>query len=153
MSVQDLLLQFQSSPHVFTLADKLSFAQPQKIQLKNLNGSASQFVAAGLVGSGAALITSTVYNMMFSRPIPDANVSFLPNDEALVKLITDKNIDAVTVAAGQPAPIVANMKPGARALIKFLKFDENHPSTIGASVGINLRLAESATNSASSTLS
>src|SRR6478672_5655663 len=48
MSVSALLEKYKSSPRLFTLADKLSFAQPQKIRLSNLNGSASQFVAAGI---------------------------------------------------------------------------------------------------------
>ncbi|HEX8314743.1 MAG TPA: CarD family transcriptional regulator, partial [Flavisolibacter sp.] len=48
MSVAQLLEKYKSSPRLFTLADKLSFAQPQKIRLTNLNGSASQFVAAGI---------------------------------------------------------------------------------------------------------
>ena len=48
MSVSQLLEKYKSSPRLFTLADKLSFAQPQKIRLSNLNGSASQFVAAGI---------------------------------------------------------------------------------------------------------
>ncbi|RYZ24658.1 MAG: transcription-repair coupling factor, partial [Chitinophagaceae bacterium] len=48
MSVSALLEKYRSSPRLFTLADKLSFAQPQKIRLNNLNGSASQFVAAGI---------------------------------------------------------------------------------------------------------
>ncbi len=46
MSVRDLLLQYQNTPRLFQLADKLSFAQPQKIYLKNLRGSSSQFVVA-----------------------------------------------------------------------------------------------------------
>ena len=33
------------------------------------------------------------------------------------------------VAAGQPAPIIANMKPEAQKSIKFLKFDPKHPSS------------------------
>ena len=40
---QDLLLQFQNNPRLFQLADRLSFSQPQKIYLKNLKGSSSQF--------------------------------------------------------------------------------------------------------------
>ncbi|ANE52553.1 transcription-repair coupling factor [Flavisolibacter tropicus] len=47
MSVQDLLKTYQQSPRLFQLADRLSFAQPEKIYLKNLRGSASQFIAAG----------------------------------------------------------------------------------------------------------
>jgi len=46
MSVQALLESYQQSPRLFTLADRLSFSQTQKIVLKNLRGSTSQFVAA-----------------------------------------------------------------------------------------------------------
>ncbi|HEY6503308.1 MAG TPA: DEAD/DEAH box helicase, partial [Chitinophagaceae bacterium] len=41
---QDLLKPFQNNPRLFQLADRLSFAQPQKIYLKGLHGSSSQFV-------------------------------------------------------------------------------------------------------------
>ncbi|HUQ96690.1 MAG TPA: DEAD/DEAH box helicase, partial [Chitinophagaceae bacterium] len=41
-----LLEEWKNAPRLFTLADKLSFAQPQTLYLKNLRGSASQFVAA-----------------------------------------------------------------------------------------------------------
>ena len=86
-------------------------------------------VNGGLVGSGAALITHTLYRMMFNGPIPEANASFLSNEEALVKLIGDKSVDVVVVAAGQPAPLISNMKPEAQKFIKLLKFDPNHPSS------------------------
>ena len=52
MSVQDLLQQYQNTPRLFQLADRLTFALPsagssgQKIYLKNLQGSSSQFVVA-----------------------------------------------------------------------------------------------------------
>jgi len=46
MRVQDLLEQYQNNPRLFQLTDKLSFAQPQKIYLQNLQGSSSQFVVA-----------------------------------------------------------------------------------------------------------
>jgi transcription-repair coupling factor (superfamily II helicase) len=39
---------FQDSPRLFQLADRLSFAQPQKIALKNLRGSSTEFVAAAI---------------------------------------------------------------------------------------------------------
>jgi len=86
-------------------------------------------INGGLVGSGAAFITHTLYRMMFERPMPEANATFMPNDEALVKLITDKSIDVAVVAAGQPAPIIANMKPEAQKFIKLLRFDPKHPSS------------------------
>jgi TRAP transporter TAXI family solute receptor len=86
-------------------------------------------INGGLVGSGAAFITHTLYRMMFNVPMPEANATFMPNDEALIKLITDKSIDVAVVAAGQPAPIIANMKPEAQQYIKLLKFDPSHPSS------------------------
>ena len=33
----------------------------------------------------------------------------------------------VVLASGQPAPLLANMKPGANKFVKLLKFDANHP--------------------------
>jgi TRAP transporter TAXI family solute receptor len=89
-------------------------------------------INGGLVGSGAAFITHTLYRMMFDGAIPEANASYLSNAEALAKLVTDKSVDVVVVAAGQPAPIVAGMKPEAQKLIKFLKFDPAHPSSAPA---------------------
>ena len=86
-------------------------------------------INGGLVGSGAAFITHTLYRMMFNSPIPETNASWIQNSEALVKLITDKSIDVAVVAAGQPAPIIANMKPEAQKYIKLLKFDPSHPSS------------------------
>src|SRR5688500_148936 len=47
-------------------------------------------VNGGLVGSGAAFITHTLYRMMFDGSMPEANATYLPNDQALIKLITDK---------------------------------------------------------------
>ncbi|MCV2356056.1 TAXI family TRAP transporter solute-binding subunit [Paucibacter sp. B2R-40] len=89
-------------------------------------------INGGLVGSGAALITHTLYRMMFGGPMADDKASFLSNEEALVKLIGDKSVDVVVVAAGQPAPLIANMKPEAQKFIKLLKFDPTHPSAQAA---------------------
>lgn len=86
-------------------------------------------INGGLLGSGAALITHTLYRMMFGGPIPETNASYMSNEEALAKLISDKTVDVVVVAAGQPAPLIANMKPEAQKFIKFLKFDPAHPSS------------------------
>jgi hypothetical protein len=86
-------------------------------------------INGGLVGSGAAFITHTLYRMMFNSPIPEANASYLSNQEALLKLIGDKSLDVAVVAAGQPAPLIANMKPEAQKFIKLLKFDPSHPSS------------------------
>jgi hypothetical protein len=98
-------------------------------ELNYLHDIKNAKINGGLVGSGAALITHTLYRMMFNGPIPEASASFLSNEEALVKLITDKSVDVVVVAAGQPAPLIANMKPEAQKFIKLLKFDPNHPAS------------------------
>ena len=97
--------------------------------LNHLHDIRDAKINGGILGSGAALITHTLYRMMFNGPIPEANASFLSNEEALVKLIGDKSVDVVVVAAGQPAPLIANMKPEAQKFIKLLKFDPAHPSS------------------------
>jgi len=86
-------------------------------------------INGGLLGSGAALITHTLYRMMFNESIPAANATHLSNEEALIKLITDKTVDVVVVAAGQPAPLIADMKPQAQKFIKLLKFDPGSPTS------------------------
>ncbi len=48
MNLNVLLEQYQNNPRLFQLADKLSFATPQKIFLKNLQGSSSEFVVASV---------------------------------------------------------------------------------------------------------
>jgi len=98
-------------------------------ELNYLHDIRNAKINGGLLGSGAALITHTLYRMMFGGPIPEANASYLSNEEALVKLVTDKSVDVVVVAAGQPAPLVANMKPEAQKLIKLLKFDPAHATS------------------------
>ena len=86
-------------------------------------------INAGELGSGTALTSSTLYRLMFGGPMPEAGVSYLSNEEALAKLVTDKTIDVVAVVAGQPAKLLVDMKPESRQLIKLLKFDPSHPSS------------------------
>ena len=83
---------------------------------------------AGEAGSGTALTSATLYRLMFNEAMPDS-ASFLSNEEALAKLVTDKTLDVVAVVAGQPAKLLVDMKPESRKLIKLLKFDPNHPSS------------------------
>jgi len=86
-------------------------------------------INAGEFGSGTALTSSTLYRLMFGEPMPDANATYLSNEEALAKLVTDKTVDVVAVVAGQPAKLLVDMKPESRQLIKLLKFDPNHASS------------------------
>ena len=89
-------------------------------------------INAGEAGSGTALTSATLYRLMFDEPMGDSSVSYLPNEEALAKLVTDKTIDVVAVVAGQPAKLLVDMQPESRQLIKLLKFDPKHPSSEAA---------------------
>jgi transcription-repair coupling factor (superfamily II helicase) len=48
MNLNVLLEQYQNNPRLFQLADKLSFAQSQRIFLKNLQGSSAEFVVSAV---------------------------------------------------------------------------------------------------------
>jgi uncharacterized protein len=89
-------------------------------------------INVGPLLSGTAMSATTLYRKMFDTPSSDASTSFLSNEEALVKLTGDKSIDVVVVVAGQPAKLLADMKPEARHLIKLLKFDADQPSSKAA---------------------
>ncbi len=86
-------------------------------------------INAGESGSGTALTSATLYRLMFGEPLPDANASYLSNEDALAKLVTEKTLDVVAVVAGQPAKLLVDMKPESRKLIKLLKFDPGHRSS------------------------
>jgi len=90
----------------------------------------------GPLGSGTAMSGTTLYRLMFHSAIPEANLSTLANEEALIKLVNgDKSIDVVIVAAGQPAKLFTDMKEGARNYIKLLKLDRSAPA-VAAALGI-----------------
>jgi TRAP transporter TAXI family solute receptor len=86
----------------------------------------------GPLQSGTAMSASTIYRLMFAQPLPDKQVTTLTNEEALVKLTTDKSIDVVAIVAGQPAKLLADMKPEAKQLVRLLKVDRNSAATKAA---------------------
>ena len=86
----------------------------------------------GPLRSGTAMSSTTMYRLMFDRPVDDSRITFLTNEEALVKLTGDKSIDVVVVVAGQPAKLLVDMKPEAKALIKLLKLDLENPASKAA---------------------
>lgn len=89
-------------------------------------------INVGPVGSGTALSATTLYRLMFSMPLPEANASYLSNEDALLKLTSDQSLDAVIVVAGQPAKLFAEMTPEARKYIKLLRLDKNAPESVRA---------------------
>jgi transcription-repair coupling factor (superfamily II helicase) len=48
MNFNELLEKYQNSPRLLQLADRLLFASPQKIYLKNLQGSSSEFIVGSV---------------------------------------------------------------------------------------------------------
>ncbi len=86
----------------------------------------------GPLQSGTAMSASTIYKLMFNEAMPDKNVSTLTNEEALIKLTGDKSLDVVAIIAGQPAKLLADMKPEAKQLIRLLKVDSDNPATKAA---------------------
>jgi transcription-repair coupling factor (superfamily II helicase) len=53
MNLQHLSEKFQNNPRLFSLADRLTSSQPQRIHLKNLQGSSSQFVVSAVFNHSA----------------------------------------------------------------------------------------------------
>jgi len=86
-------------------------------------------INAGPIGSGTALTTVTLYQAMFHAPVPRQNVTYLSNEDALVKLSAERSLDVVVIVGGQPMKLLADMKPEARQLLKLLKFDPNSPAS------------------------
>ena len=70
-----------------------------------------------------------LYERMFNTSIQGANASFLSDEDALTKLVTDKTIDAMAVIAGQPDRWLAGLKPQMRHSIKLLKLDHEHSAS------------------------
>src|SRR5258706_1211431 len=100
--------------------------------LETMNDIREAKINVGPLLSGTAMSATTLYRQMFNTALPEANASYLSNEDALVKLTGDKSIDVVVVVAGQPAKLLADMTPEARSLIKLLKFDASRPESQAA---------------------
>ena len=98
-------------------------------ELNHIHEIQNAKINAGEAGSGTALTSATLYRLMFGGPMPQAATSYLSNEEALSKLVTDKTVDVVAVVAGQPAKLLVDMKPESRKLVKLLKFEPNHSTS------------------------
>jgi hypothetical protein len=76
-------------------------------------------------GSTVALL----YEQMFETSIPAASTTFFADEEALIKLVTDRTIDAMVVVAAQPAKWLVDLTPAMRQSIRLLKLDPEHPAS------------------------
>lgn len=108
--------------------EEIHFVVRRDSPMNSLHDLAQARINLGPLRSGTALTVANLYRLMFDAAIPDAQASFLPHEEALLKLITEQSIDAVAIVAPRPVKLLANMKPEARQFVKLLKFDASHPS-------------------------
>jgi TRAP transporter TAXI family solute receptor len=89
-------------------------------------------INVGPLLSGTAMTATTLYRQMYGSASPEASTSYLSNEEALVKLTGDRSVDVVVIVAGQPAKLLADMKPEARQLVKLLRFDAKNAASKAA---------------------
>ncbi|MGB8433666.1 MAG: TAXI family TRAP transporter solute-binding subunit [Burkholderiales bacterium] len=80
-------------------------------------------INVGTQGGSTATTTEAIYRLLFGKTLARNQTSYLPHEEALVKLVTDGTIDVVAIAAAQPAPLLAKMTPEARQYVKVLRLD------------------------------
>jgi TRAP transporter TAXI family solute receptor len=112
--------------------EEINFVVRADSPLNAIHEIRNKKIGVGPIGSGTALTSRTVYQLMFGEPMPAANAQYLSNEEALAKLTVDKSIDVAIIVAGQPAKLFADMKPEARNYIKLLKLDDAAPETSNA---------------------
>ena len=80
-------------------------------------------INVGPLLGGSAMAATTLYRQLFGAAPAPARTSYLPAEEALARLVGERSVDVVVVVAGQPARLLADMKPEARRLIRLLRFD------------------------------
>ena len=88
-----------------------------------------QKINVGPLQSGTAMTATTIYRLMYGQPMNEQKISNLSNEEAMVKLTTDKSIDVVAIVAGQPFKLLADMKPEAKQIVRLLKVDPENTNT------------------------
>jgi len=103
--------------------EEIYFVARQDAPFDKVHELQGKRISMGPLGSGTALTAATLYRQMFGSPVPEDKAQFLSNEEGLSRLVTDKSVDVVIIVAGQPAKVLAEMQPEAKALIKLLKFD------------------------------
>lgn len=91
-----------------------------------------QRINIGPLQSGTAMSATTIYRLMFGEALAEAKTATMSNEDALLKLTSDKSIDVVAIVAGQPAKLLADMKPEARQFIRLLKVDAKNAATAKA---------------------
>lgn len=115
---------------VLPLPDKeIHFVARADAPFDFLHQIGSARINAGPPDSGTAVTVAAIHRLMFGKPLAPERATFLRHEEALVRLVTDESVDVVAIAAGQPAELLANVKPEARRYVKLLGLDPRHPAS------------------------
>ncbi|MCX2865585.1 TAXI family TRAP transporter solute-binding subunit [Paucibacter sp. PLA-PC-4] len=109
--------------------EELYFVVRADSPMKHIGDIRGKRINVGELGGGTALTATTVYRTIFNSQPDEGKLSYLSNEQALLKLATDKSIDVVVVVAGQPARLFSEMTPQARNFIKLLPLDPDAPSS------------------------
>jgi TRAP transporter TAXI family solute receptor len=111
--------------------EEIYFVVRSDSPLKYIHEIKDKSISVGLIGSGTAQSSATLYRLMFGEPIPDQNAQHYSNEDALAKLIVRK-IDVAIIVAGQPAKLFQDMNPELLQQIKLLRLDPSAPETARA---------------------
>jgi len=103
-----------------------------------------QRINAGPQKSDSALTAATVYRALFGERIGEDRISNFSNEEALIRLVTDKSVDVVVLVAGQPSKLLADMKPEAGKYIKLLHVDPKAPDSVKVAKGYSTQIIRAA---------
>lgn len=100
--------------------------------LRHVHEIRDQKINIGPVQSGTAMSATTIYRLMFGQPLPERQASTYTNEEALIRLTGDRSVDVVVIVAGQPAKLLADMKPEARQFVRLLSVDGQNAASQAA---------------------
>lgn len=112
--------------------EEIYFVARADSPLESIHQIRNRKIGVGPIGSGTALTSRTLYQLMFGEPIAPDNAKYLSNEDALAALTVDKSIDVAVIVAGQPAKLFSDMKPEARKYIKLLRLDDSAPESARA---------------------
>lgn len=100
--------------------------------LRHVHEIRDQRINIGPVQSGTAMSATTIYRLLFGQPLAERQTTTYTNEEALLRLTGDRSVDVVVIVAGQPAKLLADMKPEARQFVRLLAVDAQHPASQAA---------------------
>jgi uncharacterized protein len=111
--------------------EEIHFVTRADSPLRYIQDIRNHVISVGLIGSGTAQSSYTLYRLMFGESLPESNARHLSNEDALAQLIAGK-IEVAVIIAGQPAKLFQDMNPELLHEIRLLKFDPHAPQSTRA---------------------